>query len=63
MRLLKKRTNTILTKYNVENISQVSDIKAKKKEYSILKYGTICPLLNIEVKKKHEKQIYLNLGS
>lgn len=60
--IIKKRTHTILTKYNVENISQVSDIKAKKKEYSILKYGTICPLLNIEVKKKTRETNLFKFG-
>ena len=47
-----KAKETILKKYNVNNISQIPEVKEKKKQASLNKYGTICPLNNKIVRQK-----------
>jgi hypothetical protein len=49
-----ERRLKLLEKYNVENISQIEDVKNKKKELSRLKYNTDYPLQHISVKEKRE---------
>jgi hypothetical protein len=44
----------LLEKYNVINVSQINDVKNKKKESSRLKYNTDYPLQHISVKEKRE---------
>lgn len=49
---LEKQKQTLLNKYNVTNISQIPSVKLKKKQLSLDKYGTSCPLLALKEKTK-----------
>lgn len=48
----KNYKNIILNKYGVENISQLSEIKQKKKDKSVEKYGVDNPMKAMKVKEK-----------
>lgn len=48
----KNYKNIILNKYGVENISQLSEIKQKKKDKSVEKYGVDNPMKATKVKEK-----------
>lgn len=50
-----KYKNTMMKNYGVENISQLNDIKDKKKEKSLLIYGCECPFQSEDVKNKIKK--------
>ncbi len=50
-----KSKETIKERYGVENVSQIEDIKIKKREKSMENYGFPCVLQSEEVKKKIRK--------
>jgi hypothetical protein len=52
--IMEQHTLKLLEKYNVINVSQLNDVKNKKKETSRLKYNTDYPLQHISVKEKRE---------
>ena len=53
--VMKQHIIKLQQKYNVINISQLDDVKNKKKESSRLKYNTEYPLQHIDVKEKREQ--------
>lgn len=60
--ILEKRKETCLSKYGVENPSQVQSIKDLKKQKSIEKFGTDYPFQSESVKEKSKQTLIANYG-
>ena len=54
---------TTLSKYGVENISQLPEIKEKKRNKSIEKFGTNCVLQNDDIKEKIKTTVREKYGT
>lgn len=59
---LNKIKNTNIIKYNVEHVSQRSDIKNQKKIKSQIKFETNCPFQNEKIKNKIKETNKIKLG-
>ncbi len=59
---LNKIKDTNITKYNVEHVSQRSDIKNQKKIKSRIKFGTDYPFQNEKIKNKIKETNKIKLG-
>lgn len=58
----RKINETILERYGVENISQLPDIKERKKETLIKNFGVDNPLKSEEIKQKQKKSLIRKYG-
>ena len=57
-----KKDSTCLQRYGTSNINTLDIIKNKRKETSLLKYGTVTPLLNADIKEKTTKTLLEKYG-
>jgi len=58
----KKRKNTNLAKYGVDNVSKLSDTKKKIENTNLVRYGYKSSFQNLEVRQKWKDNMVLNYG-